>query len=83
MTKKTDPGWQPIATAPKDALALLRFPCDVFCVGQRRYGRLGEPNQDAFEWRCMCCGRYGSPTHWMPLPEPPTAEAHRERAGEG
>ena len=50
--------WQPIATAPKDRRVLLGAPSVV------REG----------EWWEAYGGMWSvdfSPTHWMPLPEPP------------
>jgi len=66
--------WQPIETAPKDKSVLLccgkAWAFAMFC-GRERYGTLGEPSQDEFGWRCDSSGRFGMPTHWMPLPPPP------------
>jgi hypothetical protein len=65
----SDPGWQPIETAPKDKdLDLL-----VFCSDTREqfvaYQRLMDGR-----WT-YARGRFGEvicrPTHWMPLPAPP------------
>lgn len=66
--------WQPIETAPKDGsilLATANSPVPIYC-GRRRLGQLGEPQQDEFRWRCNSSGRFGSPTHWMPLLKAPT-----------
>lgn len=76
-------GWQPIETAPKDGT-----PCIVFMPGaQHRAGfsfedRIGEAAFGAYkegQWAwandsCSCCwgSCFGEPTHWMPLPPPPT-----------
>ncbi|BDU72318.1 DUF551 domain-containing protein [Mesoterricola silvestris] len=62
--------WKPIATAPKkhQKPILLGFPGSVhvgiWYEGKRKQGWLviDEPK----------CGIGASPTHWMPLPEPPT-----------
>jgi hypothetical protein len=63
-------GWQPIETAPKDGTAILGFWAgDV--INERNYAltlyRTGS-------WWDADRGReeYGEPTHWMPLPAPPT-----------
>ena len=64
--------WKPIATAPKDTEVLLY--CNKFIpiyVGKKRYGGLGEPQQDILAWRCSSSGRFADPTHWMPLPAKP------------
>lgn len=65
--------WRPIETAPKDTSVLLArvgMPFPMFC-GRLRYGNSYEPQQDELVWRCDSSGRFGNPTHWMPLPEPP------------
>lgn len=67
-------GWRPIETAPKHESVLLysgKF-TPIYC-GRKRYGLLGEPQQDVFAWRCDSSGRFAHPTHWMPLPLPPTS----------
>lgn len=65
--------WKPIESAPKDKSILLATKnsfVPIFC-GIKRYGTLGEPQQNEFAWRCDSSGRFANPTHWMPLPEPP------------
>lgn len=64
-------GWLPIETAPRDRVLLLINAAGVVYSGRVRYGNLGEPHQDCFEWRAECCGRFGGATHWMPLPQAP------------
>ena len=69
--------WKPIETAPKDSEVLLY--CNKFIplyIGKKRYGCLGEPQQDNFEWRCSSSGRFADPTYWMPLPKSPIETAH-------
>lgn len=63
--------WRTIESAPKGKDVLLYLPNGWFYVGRERYGQLGEPSQDTFAWRCSSSGRFGNPTHWMPLPAPP------------
>ena len=60
--------WQPIETAPEDGTWLLGF-CSEWVTLIRR----APPNE---HWRGMdTVGiRYVVPTHWMPIPAPPTAE---------
>lgn len=65
--------WMPIETAPKDGSVLLYLPYGLMYCGRKRYGQLGEPQQDEFVWRCDSSGRFANPTHWMPLPEAPKA----------
>lgn len=60
--------WQPIETAPKDK----RFVALLYCTPTyRRYG-VGwyQPMTGWQGW--YHSGWKESPTHWMPLPEPPT-----------
>lgn len=53
--------WRPIATAPKDYTRVLLW---------SSYGiRIGLWNGGS-GWLSL---NYGRPTHWMPLPEPPTS----------
>lgn len=70
--------WQLIETAPKDGTPILTFYADAH--GMRRYsirywssGDWG-PRSEGWsdEWRQL---RKDSPTHWMPLPEPPSLDS--------
>lgn len=59
--------WQPIETVPAYAKngersVLLMLPSNIAAAGRRRYGVLGEPDQDTMAWRTDCCGRYDTPT---------------------
>ncbi len=65
-------GWQPIATAPKDGTEVLGF---------RGRGAAGQSGQfraiakfNGYEWIRIPGSYSWSPTHWMPLPMPPTGE---------
>ena len=69
MSRKKDTGqvWQPIETAPRDGKRVILYGSvltwsgvEKFIVTEGIYNR---------EWSC----RRGwiTPTHWMPLPEPP------------
>ena len=64
-------GWRPIETAPKDCQAIL--------VTEGRFCHCVEWNEE-FDWWAVDDNKLGpfrlrgsSPTHWMPLPPPPTA----------
>jgi hypothetical protein len=69
-------GWQPINTAPKDGThVLLISKVNTQWVGSWRLPRLGEPQNQSYyeyEWRDGG-GRWSTPTHWRPLPNPPAA----------
>jgi hypothetical protein len=55
-------GWQPIATCPQDGSWFLGWNDDCGC----------------FVWRDgpgLITGEDPAPTHWMPLPDPPTGGA--------
>lgn len=63
--------WQPIETAPKDGTAVLCFWTRSVYVDGRAYaiaqchsGTWVSVDDDEVE--------YWEPTHWMPLPPPPT-----------
>ena len=65
--------WQPIETAPQDGTVILGFngrgmtsiewSCDAWNLAETH----DYPEDTRWE--------YPPPTHWMPLPDPPTAEA--------
>ena len=59
--------WLPISEAPKDANDRLLWTIDGYAVvGHMSY-------VDSHLWYCELetTGDYVTPTHWMPLPEPP------------
>jgi hypothetical protein len=74
--------WMPIETAPKDGTRILAYQPDGQWRGNnpdRRerqevvyWHQPGNPAADGF-WM-----PYLRPTHWMPLPAPPTAEGRTE-----
>jgi hypothetical protein len=65
MTDTT--GWQPIETAPRDGTKFLcwvpRGPYEGISINRWKEG---------YWW---CTSRANPPTHWMPLPEPPSPRA--------
>lgn len=61
-------GWQPIETAPKDDRTLLLFDGEVR-VGWRLNDKWIELSASDFESEGFTTLH---PTHWMPLPEPPS-----------
>lgn len=68
--------WQPIETAPKDGTVVLVFAPDaseprVFTAQFNDYGEGGADWFDACD--CASLPILATPTHWMPLPEPPAA----------
>lgn len=63
-------GWQPIETAPKDKTVLLYGAKRLeMCVGMN-HSRDGWVTDTTSEWVSMY-----PPTHWMPLPDMPSASA--------
>lgn len=75
--------WQPIETAPRDGTKILvcrRFPFDCWHYDvakwaikrehisgwAKKVGEYSERYDENWEWFEI------RPTHWMPLPEPPT-----------
>jgi hypothetical protein len=85
----TPSGWQPIETAPTDGMWVLLAGGKIgygwwdepksppVVVGQFTHIRNDEYKEDGwwhFAWYDGgFYGEYESPTHWMPIPEPPEA----------
>jgi hypothetical protein len=69
--------WQPIETAPKNTYILVFMEGNVFEAnlifeeGYEQYAHWDFPFADAHGCGC-CSGGRDYPTHWMPLPAPPT-----------
>lgn len=71
--------WQPIETAPKDEsrILLIRIGFQV-CIGYwlTKYSKWAttdpEDYPDVETWEAEELGSRYHPTHWMPLPEPPS-----------
>lgn len=74
--------WQPIETAPKDGTTILVFngPNEGFYTEPGRIGTASYQdytNLDNNKWYADdCCDGVTTynPTHWMPLPAPPTTD---------
>ena len=79
--REANSGWRPIETAPMDGTTVI-VGRDMGSFGfVRGYGRFeGKPGSFISGW--VCNGftdppgnlGLGAPTHWMPLPAPPTTE---------
>lgn len=71
--REANSGWRPIETAPKDGTV-------IWSVEPGEYSGLSVPHQHMMMWDRsrgwidVCEGLVSLPTHWMPLPAPPTAE---------
>jgi len=68
--------WQPIETAPKDGTEILVFvPPSTYTRGYVRSVQWRDHDIDFWHVEDNKHGpfplRGGSPTHWIPLPEPP------------
>jgi hypothetical protein len=68
-----DEGWQDIATAPKDGKPLLGFSR----IGDHNVTRVLSWDEEDEAWICSGSGSPYDPTHWRPLPAPPTAKGER------
>jgi hypothetical protein len=66
--------WQPIATAPKEEMVLLCFYDGEMRVAEQRYepGDWEHGTEGFWFWNLYDDAQ---PTHWMPLPTPPSGEA--------
>ena len=80
-------GWQPIETAPKDGTFVLLYGIRSHWQGPRANGprprKLGEPSVrqghwSSGLWQTGDLSRWEAPTHWMPLPEPPSTNPEGE-----
>lgn len=65
--------WQPIETAPKDRELLIwrGRPC-IARWDDQRYHKTPRPFWNDYGVFGVVWMRDNPPTHWMPLPEPPT-----------
>ncbi len=69
--------WQPIATAPKDGTRILTWGClhddSGIDMGESPRVELTKFSDVYHSWVSEEIGSH-EPTHWMPLPKPPTAQ---------
>lgn len=75
-------GWQPVETAPKDGTRVLMVKLGFqVCIGYWliNHGLWAttdpEDYPDEETWEAEQLGSRYYPTHWMPLPEPPSNAA--------
>lgn len=73
--------WQPIETAPKDGTPLILFCDDVVGMGQYLLRDWTEWEGWQFMTPVKLQVRAFKPTHWMPLPVPPTPNKEDESCG--
>lgn len=75
--------WQPIKTAPKDGTSIIvygKFAGEIAGIIDGKHVGIaswqgGRGDYAGFTWRAENTDAYAAwwrPTHWMPLPEPPT-----------
>jgi hypothetical protein len=74
--------WQPIETAPKDGTVVLVAPglggrsCSIAVFNRDQYARNSRPFWSRLDgFGMVSFSRSNPPTHWMPLPTPPGADA--------
>lgn len=70
--------WKPIATAPRDGRDVLVFgdgSYAVACWNGQEWRDMGD-----IGWAGMDGHNGNQPTHWMPLPEPPSTDTERNAA---
>ncbi len=68
---KAQTGWQPIETAPKDGTKLQGWNVDGWIPRIRFHSdRTGWQYAEGNTWWTF--SEYRQPTHWQPLPQPPT-----------
>ena len=71
--------WRPIKTAPKDGTEVLGWPA----VGRYNMDMPAPMAWDRGVWRMIAGeGDWMDPTHWMPLPAPPSLIGDTPNAGE-
>lgn len=63
----TDQGWQPISSAPRDGSYVLGFG-----PHETRGSYMDAIHFYRDRWTITWMDGFGEPTHWRPLPAPPT-----------
>lgn len=76
------PEWQPIETAPKNGSDVLLCWWSTFYADQGEWVFECAPAGNIDVARQGCGYLHGHATHWMPLPEPPTAMLAASGEGE-
>ena len=69
-------GWRPISTAPKDGTHIIAYRPSVPPHIEGMYWAAYEEGDIPGAWHWSCDGESPTnnpPTHWMPLPPPPTS----------
>jgi hypothetical protein len=69
--------WRPISEAPKDGATILGYKRGFFARGDYRVVRWATEDEAAGYdgyWDMVPGVTAWTPTHWMPLPEPPKGE---------
>lgn len=79
--------WRPIESAPRDGTPVLlcggRDDCAGYIGAEENHRLIQAPARAVWDGVCWVMGfgengwailAYENPTHWMPLPEPPTKE---------
>lgn len=71
--------WQPIETAPKDGtpVLLLWFDAETGAAPMHRVGFWHSREQAWCDTHRVLHNQHSHPTHWMPLPSPPTPGENR------
>ena len=69
--------WQPIETAPKDG-TVVKLLCENDLEDLGRYCDYTEMKGMTLDGEWSTLFGNGEPTHWQPLPQPPTEEAPNE-----
>lgn len=73
-------GWRPIETAPRDGKSIIvGHQANVWEDHRIIPGTKAKDGMPLDGRDFQCVNHYGYPTHWQPLPSPPTQETNHER----